>query len=77
MLLRCVRSYKRPLVHFIFTKKGVQNLFGVVFNYIFKVVHWDEEIRLLAAEALRRLCLFDPYFISVQVILGCRFFETL
>ncbi|KAM3721257.1 Tubulin-specific chaperone [Dirofilaria immitis] len=33
----------------------------------FKIIHWDEEIRLLSAEALNRLCVLDPYFVSAQV----------
>ncbi|VBB27689.1 unnamed protein product [Acanthocheilonema viteae] len=34
----------------------------------FKIIHWDEEIRLLSAEALHRLCAFDPSFVSTQVL---------
>ncbi|VDO49174.1 unnamed protein product [Onchocerca flexuosa] len=34
----------------------------------FKIIHWDEEIRLLSAEALGRLCALDPYFVSAQVL---------
>ncbi|EJD76372.1 beta-tubulin cofactor D family protein [Loa loa] len=34
----------------------------------FKIIHWDEEIRLLSAKALERLCAFDPGFVSAQVL---------
>ncbi|CAG9536202.1 unnamed protein product [Cercopithifilaria johnstoni] len=34
----------------------------------FKIIHWDEEIRLLSADALHRLCTLDPSFVSTQVL---------
>uniref|UniRef100_A0A0R3RS82 Tubulin-specific chaperone D n=1 Tax=Elaeophora elaphi TaxID=1147741 RepID=A0A0R3RS82_9BILA len=34
----------------------------------FKIIHWDEEIRLLSAKALHRLCTLDPNFVSTQVL---------
>lgn len=32
-----------------------------------QIIHWDEEIRLLSAEALHHLCALDPSFTSTQV----------
>ncbi|VDM08731.1 unnamed protein product [Wuchereria bancrofti] len=42
---------------------------GIIEHLIsFKIIHWDEEIRLLSAEALHRLCASDPSFVCAQVL---------
>ncbi|KAK6106480.1 Catenin-beta-like Arm-motif containing nuclear family protein [Brugia pahangi] len=42
---------------------------GIIEHLIsFKITHWDEEIRLLSAEALHRLCASDPSFVCAQVL---------
>ncbi|VDM98063.1 unnamed protein product [Thelazia callipaeda] len=33
-----------------------------------KITHWDEEIRILAAEALHRLCASNPSFVSTHIV---------